>query len=764
MTPTEFESLLDDIATVVRSKISEEMAPVLSRLDTLENSIKAFPAPADMVLSSSIASVSSGLDEIKAQVAKCAEQTDGLADLVSRSVEIHVGKIPPAKDVDMDAVSALVKSEVAARVSEIPAPKDGVSVTIDDVAPALQKMVSDAVAAIPPAKDGIGVAAAMIDRDGNLKLTSTDGKLFDLGLVVGRDGDPARLAKMVEEAVEIVAPIAISKAMEGIEFPQIPEIKLPEFPKIDIDEIVSASAGAAAEAAKWLVEDVRTAAAALIDETVTQQRAEIDSLSVTVNTMAQELSSATAAVRRDVDAAIASWSEASVERLETIGERIAQLDGMKTALIEAAKGADPDALRNIEQSVAAMRKEVIDAVDERITAAIEAMPTPQDGKDADPALIKSLIDATLADIPVDTIASKYVEPVVRQVVAEIDLPQPEKPDYDAIKSQVAELVAEATAAIPAPEDGKDGASVTVDDVAPMIEELVSKAVASIPVPAAEQVDYELVEQVIAKAVAAIPAPENGKDGTSVTVEDVAPMIEDLVSKAAASISVSVEAEVDYARVDETIAKRVDEAVGAIPVPRNGKDGTSVTVDDVKPVVEEIVRRAVAEIPAPQDGVGVVDALIERDGSLTLTMSNGTTKKLGVVVGRDADLDAIKRQIDDHLATLPKPRDGVDGFGFEDLNVEQVGERGFRFVFAKGDRHKAFEFALPVVIDRGVFKAGTKYAAGDGVTFGGSFWIAQAETTDKPENSKSWRLAVKRGRDGKDGAASEAKQSEPIRFK
>jgi hypothetical protein len=55
-------------------------------------------------------------------------------------------------------------------------------------------------------------------------------------------------------------------------------------------------------------------------------------------------------------------------------------------------------------------------------------------------------------------------------------------------------------------------------------------------------------------------------------------------------------------------------------------------------------------------------------------------------------------------------------------------------------------------DMGVWGEGRSYLKGDGVTWGGSFWIAQDDTADKPEASaKSWRLAVKRGRDGKDFA-------------
>jgi hypothetical protein len=65
--------------------------------------------------------------------------------------------------------------------------------------------------------------------------------------------------------------------------------------------------------------------------------------------------------------------------------------------------------------------------------------------------------------------------------------------------------------------------------------------------------------------------------------------------------------------------------------------------------------------------------------------------------------------------------------------------------------KEFPIVLPIVVDRGVFKPGTTYEKGDGITWGGSFWIAQRSTEAKPEVDDSWRLSVKRGRDGKDGA-------------
>jgi collagen type III alpha len=71
--------------------------------------------------------------------------------------------------------------------------------------------------------------------------------------------------------------------------------------------------------------------------------------------------------------------------------------------------------------------------------------------------------------------------------------------------------------------------------------------------------------------------------------------------------------------------------------------------------------------------------------------------------------------------------------------------------------------VPTVIDRGVFRDGEKYGKGDGVTWGGSFFIAKKdEPTGKPGESDDWRLAVKRGRDGKDVKPPEAQRG-PVRL-
>ena len=74
-----------------------------------------------------------------------------------------------------------------------------------------------------------------------------------------------------------------------------------------------------------------------------------------------------------------------------------------------------------------------------------------------------------------------------------------------------------------------------------------------------------------------------------------------------------------------------------------------------------------------------------------------------------------------------------------------------------------EVKTATVLDAGVWKDGTAYSKGDGVTSGGSFWIAQSETASRPGKSDEWRLAVKRGNDGRDYRAEDKRTTEPVRL-
>lgn len=83
---------------------------------------------------------------------------------------------------------------------------------------------------------------------------------------------------------------------------------------------------------------------------------------------------------------------------------------------------------------------------------------------------------------------------------------------------------------------------------------------------------------------------------------------------------------------------------------------------------------------------------------------------------------------------------------------EVVEDGGRWLVRTTDysdgSQKQFRHKTATPIDRGVYGSAKAYDAGDVVTYGGSAFIAQRDTKTAP-GGDDWRLAVKRGKDGKD---------------
>lgn len=248
---------------------------------------------------------------------------------------------------------------------------------------------------------------------------------------------------------------------------------------------------------------------------------------------------------------------------------------------------------------------------------------------------------------------------------------------------------------------------------------VRAAVQALPLPVnGKDADMDEVRAFIAEQVAAIPTPENGK---SVTAEDVAPLIAAEVAKlppAEPGKSITVDdvapmLEKAVQSMRDSAEKAVSDAIATIPVVKDGEPGKSVTVEDVEPVLKVAVASWALEF--------------ERRAQ-----------------------DTIQRALD----KIVQPKDGEpgrDGLGFDDLAVEYDGEKTITLKMQRGDVVKEANIVMPINIDRGIFKEGQSYTPGDSVTWGGSYWIAQRDTGAKPDSPDSgWRLAVKKGRDGKNG--------------
>lgn len=202
---------------------------------------------------------------------------------------------------------------------------------------------------------------------------------------------------------------------------------------------------------------------------------------------------------------------------------------------------------------------------------------------------------------------------------------------------------------------------------------------------------EQVGEAVATAVKALPPATPGKDAPPVDVEAL------------------------VKRVVELVPKPVDGAKGA----------------DAPPVdVDAIVKRVVELVPpaaAGKDGLGLAGAMIDRDGALQITLTNGETKSLGRVVGKD----------------------GADGISFDAFELEYLPESHEMAVKATvGARTKELRYPAGGIRPAGYWRDGTKAKAAEAWVHDGSTWIAARDTVSKPESKGAdWIIAARKGRDG-----------------
>lgn len=100
-----------------------------------------------------------------------------------------------------------------------------------------------------------------------------------------------------------------------------------------------------------------------------------------------------------------------------------------------------------------------------------------------------------------------------------------------------------------------------------------------------------------------------------------------------------------------------------------------------------------------------------------------------------------------VAAMPRPKDGADGLRVDDF--ELVG----RMLTLKHGANPLKTVRIGFPIYKGVYEQDESYEPDDMVTFGGSVWVAGAETKSKPGTDDTWKLAVKKGRDGRDAKAA-----------
>ncbi|HII0736479.1 TPA: phage portal protein, partial [Escherichia coli] len=460
--------------------------------------------------------------------------------------------------------------------------------------------------------------------------------------------------------------------------------------------------------------------------------------------------------------------------LEALSRRDAREDPFastgKTALAQPPDGAsdgnkaisetEHDAVKAMFRGDTAKMTErelsIIRALGEEFSAVLADLQRTFEGKIAAQAQTFEEKLASLSVVLQKCVTGDDVRPMLEQMVKEavshIPVPRDGR-DYDPEVLQKA--VNDAVANIPQPADGK---SLTPDDVRPMLEQMVKEAVSHIPVPRdGRDYDPDVLQKAVNDAVANIPVPANGK---SITPDDVRPMLEQMVKEAVSHIPVPRDGR-DYD--PDVLQKAVNDAVANIPLPADGK---SITPDDVHPMLEQMVKEAVSHIPVPRDGRDYDPDVLQK------AVLDAVSALPAPQDGRDATALEILPAIDDqksfprgtyatHQGGLWRAYEKTHGMrgweclvdGVADIDVSMTGERLFSVVVRQSSGQRTEKtFSLPVMLYRGVFRAGETYHPGDTVTWGGSLWHCNSMTGDKPgeAHSSAWTLAAKRGRDAGGG--------------
>lgn len=418
-------------------------------------------------------------------------------------------------------------------------------------------------------------------------------------------------------------------------------------------------------------------------------------------------------------------------------------------------------------------------IGDAIKAAITVIETPELPDVA--AMVKDAVAAIELPIAPEL---PDVAAMVKDAVAAIELPAaPELPD-------VAAIVKDAVAAIELP------AAPELPDVAAMVKDAVTvsvkEAVSAIELPKPEAVDLEALAEKAAALVEVPAAPELSdvaamvKDAVAVSVNDAVSAIEipepeavdleALAEKAAALVEVPAAPELPD--VCGIVAEALTDAMSAIELPKAPE----------LPDIPALVADAVSSVSLPQPEAIDLEALAAKAAALVEMPAAPELPDVAALIS-----EAVSK------IEIPQPVNGIDGKDAAALEIlpeidqsksykrgtwaahegglwrtfeKSLGMRGWECV-VNGQANTAIKcspdmrtitiavthsdgsihekhFDIPTVIYRELYKAGNTYSPGDAVTWGGSLWICTEKTADKPgePDSNGWRLAVKKGRDGK----------------
>lgn len=299
------------------------------------------------------------------------------------------------------------------------------------------------------------------------------------------------------------------------------------------------------------------------------------------------------------------------------------------------------------------------------------------------------------------------------------------------------------------ERGEDGHTPTAEEIREIVVPLIPEAVpgpAGVQGERGEKGDTPTDDQLLGLIRPLIPAPipgdrgergERGADGRTPSVEELREIIVPLIPSP----------------ITGERGQPGERGERGEPGER-GVDGRTPSADELREIIVPL-------IPAPIPGERGLDGRNGRDGK------DGAD-------GRDASQLEVLPSIDESRS-YPRGTYARHAGGFWRSFESTVGMRGWecivegiaeeteelqddgrtiirRTVYSSGRVYER-SVSMAVVLDRGVYKAGTEYAPGDAVTWAGCIWIAQRRADDSPYGKPAtagsgWRLAVKAGRDGR----------------
>ncbi len=221
---------------------------------------------------------------------------------------------------------------------------------------------------------------------------------------------------------------------------------------------------------------------------------------------------------------------------------------------------------------------------------------------------------------------------------------------------------------------------------------------------------------VAKAVAAVPVPKNGRDGSDADPEVTKAMVDEAVAAA-------------IPQVFDLVQRTVDDAVSRIPPAAPGKDADPE-------VIRAVVAEAVATLPPAHAGEKGERGDPGRDGRLPIVKAWAEAVHYeGAVVTHDGATWQAQRDTgrapphDDWICLAAAGQDGLDGRSFT---------------------------------VRGTWVADTEYASLDVVALGGAAFVARRDNPGECPG-EGWQLMSaqgKRGKEGEPGRRGEPGQAGP----